>query len=285
VLVQGWLYSNQLRIVAELDGGNNLVSRFVYGSQTNTPDYLIKGGVTYRLLTDHLGSVRLVVNAATGAIAQRLDYDEFGVVTMDTSPGFQPFGFAGGLYDTQTKLVRFGARDYEAESGHWTAKDPIRFGNGDTNFYTYSLNNPQNLRDPQGLTPCECVDQQTRDQEFESEITRLLEIESEITVLKHQLTASEKSLRSEINSLESGLSELRARHQNLVATPILGPFTSIPIAQLEIKIEDFENEIRDDYSTLEGYRSIYGNMIDRLRSEQKQLRNKQTKLMQKPCKK
>ena len=29
----------------------------------------------------------------------------------NTKLGFQPFGFAGGLYDNQTKLVRFGARD------------------------------------------------------------------------------------------------------------------------------------------------------------------------------
>ena len=37
-----------------------------------------------------------------GAIAQRLDYDEFGNVLADTNPGFQPFGFAGGLYDRDT---------------------------------------------------------------------------------------------------------------------------------------------------------------------------------------
>ena len=92
-LTQGWLYQNLLKPIAELDGSNNLVSRFVYGSRTNAPDYMIKAGVTYRLITDHLGSVRLVVNTSTGAIAQRLDYDEFGVVTMDTtSPSALPAG-------------------------------------------------------------------------------------------------------------------------------------------------------------------------------------------------
>ena len=33
------------------------------------------------------------------AVVQRVDYDEFGRVTSDTNPAFQPFGFAGGLYD------------------------------------------------------------------------------------------------------------------------------------------------------------------------------------------
>jgi RHS repeat-associated protein len=27
-------------------------------------------------------------------------------------------------------LVRFGARDYDASTGRWTAKDPIRFDGG-----------------------------------------------------------------------------------------------------------------------------------------------------------
>ena len=91
----------------------------------------MKGGVTYRLVTDHLGTVRLVVNATTGDIAQRLDYGPWGEVVTDTNPGFQPFGYAGGLYDPLTKLVRFGVRDYDPEIGRWLAKDPILFDGDD----------------------------------------------------------------------------------------------------------------------------------------------------------
>jgi RHS repeat-associated protein len=80
-----------------------------------------------------------------------MDYDEFGNVLSDTAPGFQPFGFAGGLYDQQTGLVRFGARDYDAVTGRWTAKDPIRFGSGDTNLYGYTENDPINFIDTDGL--------------------------------------------------------------------------------------------------------------------------------------
>jgi RHS repeat-associated protein len=149
-LVQGFLYQNKLAPVAELDGANNLVSRFVYGSRRNVPDYMIKGGATYRLIADHLGSVRLVVDVNTGAVAQRMDYNEFGVVLIDTNPGFQPFGFAGGLYDRDTGLVRFGARDYDAQTGRWTAKDPILFDGGDTNLYGYVLNDPVNFTDQTG---------------------------------------------------------------------------------------------------------------------------------------
>ncbi len=151
MLVQGFLYKDGLNPVAELDGSGRVVSRFVYASKPNVPDYLQEGGATYRIISDHLGSPRLVIDTATGVIMQRMDYDAFGNVVLDTNPGFQPFGFAGGLYDQHTKLTRFGARDYDAETGRWTAKDPILFGGGDTNLYGYVGNNPINRIDPLGL--------------------------------------------------------------------------------------------------------------------------------------
>ncbi|WP_437755656.1 RHS repeat-associated core domain-containing protein [Sorangium sp. So ce1389] len=92
-----------------------------------------------------------MVNSATGAVAQRMDFDEFGRVLVDTSPGFTPFGFAGGLYDRDTGLVRFGARDYDPETGRWTSKDPILFWAGDANVYAYVGNDPINRNDPSGL--------------------------------------------------------------------------------------------------------------------------------------
>jgi RHS repeat-associated protein len=150
-LLQGFLYRDQLKPVAELDGTGAVVAQFVYGSSGLVPDYLVKGGVTYRIVSDHLGSPRLIVDTATGAIIQRLDYDEFGQITLDTNPGFQPFGFAGGLHDLHTKLTRFGVRDYDAETGRWTAKDPIKFSGGDTNLYGYVLQDPINEADPSGL--------------------------------------------------------------------------------------------------------------------------------------
>ncbi len=150
VLTQGFLYRDALKPAAELDAAGYVVSRFVYGARSLVPDYLVKGGVTYRILSDQLGSPRLLIDVATGAIAQRLDYDEYGRILLDTNPGFQPFGFAGGLYDPQTGLVRFGARDYDPEVGRWTARDPIGFGGGDGNLFSYSGNNPVDLSDPTG---------------------------------------------------------------------------------------------------------------------------------------
>jgi RHS repeat-associated protein len=117
---------------------------------------MIRGDVTYRIIADHLGSPRLIVDSTTGTVAQQLEYDEFGRVVTDTNPGFQPFGFAGGLYDVDTQLVRYGARDYDAETGRWTAKDVIGFLGGDSNLYRYVVNDPINLADPSGLAIKRC---------------------------------------------------------------------------------------------------------------------------------
>jgi len=149
--VQGFLYQDQLRPIAELNGSGAVVSRFVYARGLNVPAYMIRAGVNYRILTDHLGSVRLVVNSITGQVVQRIDYDSFGNVLQDTNPGFQPFGFAGGLSDPDTKFVRFGARDYNAETGRWTAKDRIGFAGGDSNLYAYVASDPINHADIAGL--------------------------------------------------------------------------------------------------------------------------------------
>jgi RHS repeat-associated protein len=155
VALTGYLYETggRGRLLAELDGDGNVINRFVYAWGA-APAYLIRGGVNYRILTDHLGSVRLVVNAATGAVAQRMDYDSYGRVVSDTNPGFQPFGFAGGLYDPATGLVRFGARDYDAVAGRWTTRDPSWYRGG-TNLYRYANNDPVNATDRRGRASIE----------------------------------------------------------------------------------------------------------------------------------
>jgi RHS repeat-associated protein len=149
-LVSQYSFDLNSRINAVYDGSGNLLERFIYGTKSNVPDAMIRTDGTYRLVSDQIGSVRAVVNASSGQVLEQIDYDEFGQVLNDTNPGYQPFGFAGGLYESQTKLVRFGARDYDPETGRFTSKDPLLFGGGSTNLYGYVLNDPINYIDPTG---------------------------------------------------------------------------------------------------------------------------------------
>jgi len=149
-LVAGYLYRPDGPLVAQTDGDGAVVARFAY----DDGDRLVsmrRDGRTYRIVTDHLGSPILVVDAETGQVAQEIEYDPWGVVLVDSNPGFTPFGFAGGLQDPDTGLVRFGARDYDPATGRWTGPDPIRFEGGDPNLYRYVGADPVNSVDPTGL--------------------------------------------------------------------------------------------------------------------------------------
>jgi RHS repeat-associated protein len=85
-------------------------------------------------------------------VVYSLEVDEFGNVLSESGDAtLLPHGFAGGLWDRDTGLVRYGARDYDAYSGRWTARDPILFGGGQSNLYAYVDNDPVNRVDPRGL--------------------------------------------------------------------------------------------------------------------------------------
>jgi RHS repeat-associated protein len=85
-------------------------------------------------------------------LVKEITYDTFGNILSDSKPDmYVSFGFAGGLYDGDTKLTHFGYREYDAYTGKWTAKDPILFQGSLSNLYGYVLNDPVNFIDPSGL--------------------------------------------------------------------------------------------------------------------------------------
>ena len=90
------------------------VSVFAYGTRATVPDYIVRAGVSYRVVTDHLGSPRFVVNSATGEIAQRIDFDEWGQGEHRHRPWTSAVRLRGRLVGiSDIALVRFGARDYD----------------------------------------------------------------------------------------------------------------------------------------------------------------------------
>jgi len=156
VLEKQWIYQDQLNPVAELDGSGNLVSEFVYAAKGNVPSFIISHDdpapgqtTTYQVLSDHLGSVRVVgaIDGASLGVVEEIEYDEFGVASMASS--LQPFGFSGGLHE-DTGLVRVGARDVVPRNGRWLSADPIGFVGRQSNLYVYVANDPVNLTDPTG---------------------------------------------------------------------------------------------------------------------------------------
>ncbi len=147
---RGWVYTEDSRPIAEVDATGNVTARFVYVSRSHVPDIMLKGGRTYRLFSDHRGSVRLVVDTATGVVAQRIDYDEFGGVQADSTPSFQPFGYASALYDPDTGFMHLGRRDYDPSIGRFLSRDGLGLGGGLPNLYSYAAGDPVNFVDVDG---------------------------------------------------------------------------------------------------------------------------------------
>lgn len=150
-LERGWVWSGN-QLVAEVNAAGAVTKRFVYATGRTAPDYMVEGANTYRVVSDQLGSVRAVLDAA-GSVVLSIDYDPYGKeLAITGTRSLLPFGFAGGIYDPTTGLVRFGARDYDPELGAWTSKDPSRFAGG-LNLYAYANNDPTNFIDVDGHHP------------------------------------------------------------------------------------------------------------------------------------
>ena len=147
-----WLYGNPWSPFRpthhRIDGGP--WRRLIYHPDTGHLMAIREGEALYIIATDHLGSPRAVYDEA-GTQLRRLDYSAFGEITADVGAFDLPLGFAGGLPDADTGLLRFVHRDYDPRLGRWTHRDPILFDGGQGNLYAYVGNNPVDYTDPYGL--------------------------------------------------------------------------------------------------------------------------------------
>jgi RHS repeat-associated protein len=122
----------------------------IYGLKSNIPEYIIKNNEKYKIISNHLGSPIEIAEASMGALpVLQMKYDSFGNIIEQNGDFEIPFGFAGGLWDKDTKLTRFGVRDYDSETGRWTSKEPLGFA-GTRNFYVYAGNDGVNHVDLDG---------------------------------------------------------------------------------------------------------------------------------------
>ena len=150
-ITEKYLWEDLTTLLAVYDKDDNLVWRFEYADGRMPVSMTDKNGNRYYLHYDQVGSLR-AVSDTNGNVVKEIIYDTYGNIINDSNPSFKvPFGFAGGLYDPDTKLTHFGYREYDAHTGKWTAKDPILFKGGDSNLYGYVLNDPVSGFDPMGL--------------------------------------------------------------------------------------------------------------------------------------
>ncbi|MDR3177558.1 MAG: hypothetical protein LBT96_01105 [Campylobacteraceae bacterium] len=145
-----YLWLDLTTLLAVYDKNSNLIQRYYY-SNDRVPYKVKYLGQIYYLSYNHQGTLKQVTDT-NGQNVKSMIYSAYGDTIEDTNPNLNiPFGFAGGLYDKDTKLIKFGYRDHDPNIGKWITKDPIRFDGGDSNLYNYVVNDPVNGVDPWGL--------------------------------------------------------------------------------------------------------------------------------------
>jgi RHS repeat-associated protein len=92
---------------------------------------VVSNGVTslYLPIMDHQGTVRHVVDAATGRIVADFDYTPYGELVAEsgdpTAIAAVPFRFQTKYYDRESGLLYFGHRYYAPSTGKWLTRDPL----------------------------------------------------------------------------------------------------------------------------------------------------------------
>jgi len=121
------------------------------GRRSRTPIGVTNGDDSYFLLCDQVGTP-LALATTDGHVVQVMQYDSFGNLLQVRGDVVRlPLGFAGGLYDADTGLTRFVRRDYDANTGRFTALDPLGAKGGDKDWYGYCVDDPVNRVDAWGL--------------------------------------------------------------------------------------------------------------------------------------
>ena len=109
-----------------------------------------KGGLMY-YHTDRLGSP-VAISDRHGEPIARYAWDAYGRAMAGVFDPYNTVGFTGKQLDGATGLTYFGARWYDADSGRFMSRDPIRDG---WNWYAYVGGDPVNYVDLWGLLASE----------------------------------------------------------------------------------------------------------------------------------
>jgi RHS repeat-associated protein len=100
--------------------------------------------------SDHLGSIRELVDASSGGIRARYDYDPYGKRTKLSGDLEADQGYTSHYEHSASSLTLAPFRAYDTVIGRWISRDPIEESGG-LNLYGYVGGNVVGATDPLGL--------------------------------------------------------------------------------------------------------------------------------------
>jgi RHS repeat-associated protein len=152
-VTERFVYGNDQNIALVLDENGNVNHRYLFGDGVDQIEADESNGNVRWALTDHLGSVRDVVDDS-GTVLNHVVYDAFGGVTSQTDESVVfRYGYTARELDAESGLQYNRARYLDSFTGKFISEDPISFQGGDSNLYRYVYNNSTNFIDPSGNIP------------------------------------------------------------------------------------------------------------------------------------
>jgi len=153
--IKRYVYDGQ-DILLEYDGTDTLTARYSHGQRIDQPLAVERSGQSFFYHADHQGSVRKITDSV-GTVINSYDYDSFGRIEASVEGIANPFTYTGREFDAESNLYYYRARYYDPQIGRFLSEDPIGLSAGDANLYSYVLNNPVNLVDPNGKLALVCT--------------------------------------------------------------------------------------------------------------------------------
>ncbi|CAM4720009.1 teneurin-1 isoform X1 [Lepidochelys kempii] len=139
--------SNPIRITHLYNHTSSEITSLYYDLQGHLIAMELSSGEEYYVACDNTGTP-LAIFSSRGQVIKEILYTPYGDIYQDTYPDFQVIiGFHGGLYDSHTKLVHLGQRDYDVIAGRWTTPNHHVWKHLNTipkpfNLYSFENNYP-----------------------------------------------------------------------------------------------------------------------------------------------
>ncbi|XP_053229179.1 teneurin-1 isoform X8 [Podarcis raffonei] len=112
--------SNPVRVTHLYNHSSSEITSLYYDLQGHLIAMELSSGEEYYVACDNTGTP-LAIFSSRGQVIKEILYTPYGEIYQDTNSDFELIiGFHGGLYDSLTKLVHLGQRDYDVIAGRWT---------------------------------------------------------------------------------------------------------------------------------------------------------------------